>query len=146
MPLDAKREEWKGHGEEGKQIAQEEEGKEKPNGNKTKKRHKPASLSLCSEWYLGPPSFAQVLHPWQNDTIHRSCPRLLLSSEHCRPHCIHKNGMVFICIHVLHCSGTWTLLLCYSLRHQADRTSRILWKSSPPEKRKWEETGCVAFF
>lgn len=85
-------------------------------GTRQKKRHKPASLSLCSEWYPGPPSFAQVLHPWQNDTIHRLCPRLLLSSEHCRPHCIHKNGMVFICIHVLPCSGTWTLLLCYSLR------------------------------
>ena len=37
MPLDAKRKEWKGRGEEGKQIAQEEDGKEKPNGKKTKK-------------------------------------------------------------------------------------------------------------
>lgn len=75
---------------------------------------------------------------------------------HCAPFCcgvqstvshtsFTKNGMVLICIRVLHCSGTWTLLLSCSLKSQVDRTSRILWKSSPPEKRKWAETECFAF-
>lgn len=52
--------------------------------------------------------------------------------------------MVLIYIPVLRCSGLWTLLLGCSLKSQADSTSRTLWTSSPPEKRKWAETVCTA--
>lgn len=94
----------------------------------------------CSQWYLGFLSLSEYLNPRQNDTIHWLCLTLLLSSEHCWPHLMHRNGLVFIWTHDYVVLETELSSSSCSLKSQADRSSRIFWKSSPPEKRK-----CVAF-
>lgn len=62
MLMAAKR---KGHGEEGKRRAQEEDGKEKQ-GSATHRRHR---LSALGGTLRGLPS-PECLHPRQNSTVH----------------------------------------------------------------------------
>lgn len=60
----------KGHGEEGKRKAQEEDGKEKlKDTNQGNDTHRHQRLSALGGTLGGLPSL-KYLHPWQNNSIH----------------------------------------------------------------------------
>ena len=99
------------------------------------------TVSLLSGFSGGLP-----LHVQQNGTIHQLCPMLPLSSEHSQPHHIHKKGMVFVCILVLPCSGTCTLLSFATLSGARLIEPREFSENQAlQKKRKWVETGCAVF-
>lgn len=138
----AKPNEWKGDGQEEQRIAKEKAGKGEAEWEQVKgMRHTNIPVSVALSGTLG-------FFPCPNTWIHgkmipfTDCLTLLLSSEHCRPHLMHRNGLVFIWTHDYVVLETELSSSSCSLKSQTDRSSRIFWKSSPLEKKK---VCCISF-